>query len=342
VTADKAHVATRRSPKARPSRCASLDEKLAALRQAKLAPESASGRRDLELALGDRSWLVVSEAASFIGEHRLEGHTEALLGVHARFAEDGAKVDPGCRAKEAALTALDLLELLDPSPFLAAIRYHQLEPVLGGRVDTAGSLRVRALFGLYRTFHPDRSLYAGELFADPNPHVRAGAARAVGEYADRPSGGLLVHKLQAGDDDSVVLAECAASLTSLAEEFALTLLASMLERGREAGREVAALALGQSRSPRGVATLLAWIEHANGRDFELGLRALGLSRLEPARAFLLEVVRDGSPVRARAAVEALGVHHYDGELWARVERAAAENARVELAPVLEQIARRRT
>jgi HEAT repeat protein len=326
---------------ARALRRRSLDEKLAALRQAKEDPESPSGRRELGLALEDRNWLVVSEAASFIGEHKLHGHNESLLGIQARFAQDGAKVDPGCRAKEAALTALDLLELLDPSPFLAAIRYRQLEPVLGGRVDTAGSLRLRALFGLYRTFHPDRSLYAGELFADPNPHVRAGVARAIAEYADRPSGGLLVQKLCSGDDDPVVWSECAASLTVLADEFALTLFASMLERGPEGAREVAALALGQSKSPGGVAALLTWIEHANGPDFELGLRALGLSRLEPARAFLLEVVREGSPARARAAAAALAVHYYDRELWARVEQAAAANPDAGLAPVLEDITRHR-
>lgn len=100
--------------------------------------------------------------------------------------------------------------------------------------------------------------------------------------------------------------------------------------------------MGQSKSPAGVATLLAWIDHANGRDFEFGVRALGLSRQESARAFLLDLVQDGSPTRARAAVEALGVHHYDRVLWARVERAAVANVRAELAPVLDQIARRRT
>jgi HEAT repeat protein len=327
---------------ARSTRASSFDARLEAVRRARADPRGESAERDLRIALGDKSWLVVSEAAAVVAEHRLEGFKGALLAIWPRFVENPVKTDPGCRAKEAALTALDQLEILEPDPFLAAIRYRQFEPVAGGRIDTAGGVRVRALSALLRQLHPDASLFAGELMADAEPQVRAGVARALGYYGDRAAGALLVHQLRAGDPEPIVIGESAVSLLSVAGEFGLQVVRSLLDSDDEVMSEAAALALGQSRDPPAIAALIEWVEQVvPERDIELGVRALGLSRVESARTYLLGLVREGSPARARAAVEALAVHHYDEQLMARMQQAAAENRAARLAPVIERVLRAR-
>jgi HEAT repeat protein len=116
------------------------------------------------------------------------------------------------------------------------------------------------------------------------------------------------------------------------------LLSSLLERGDDLRREAAALALGQSKDPAVVSVLIEWLASvAYDKDFDLGVRALGLSRSEPARRFLLELVEDGSPQRARRAVEALAVHSYDQELLGRVRRAAAANRRAKLGDLVDRL-----
>ena len=319
------------------SRRRSLEDKLETIRQLRQDPHSETATRELRRALSDNSWLLVSEAAALIGEHALDAHRDGLLEVWPRFAEKGAKTDPGCRAKEAALTALDNLELLDPDPFLAAIRFRQFEPVAGGRVDTAGGVRLRALAALLRLVHEDASLYAGELLADPDPQVRAGVARLLGQGGGPGLAGLLVYKLRAGDEDPVVLSESASSLLLLAPDFGTALLGSLLQQGSELMRATAALALGQDNRESVVAVLIAWLQNATwDGDFELGVRALGVSRLEPAREFLLGVVKGSSLMRARMAVQALAVHAYDRTLQDRVRAAAARSRHAELSKVVDR------
>ena len=315
--------------------------RLAALAGVKADPGSEPSRKELERALADDSWLVVATAAELIGEHALEGFRHALTAVFPRFVEKGAKGDPGCRAKAAALTALDRLEGLDPDPFLAAVRFKQMEPAPGGAVDTAGGVRQRALFALLRQRHPDAPLYAGELLTDENAHVRAGVCQALAHYGDPAAAALLVHKLHAGDEDPVVLSEAAAGLLGAAPEFALPLFDAWLRDDDITRRECAALSLGQSRHPEAVGKLLVWLDEiAWDKDIELGFRALGLSRDERARRYLLDEVEQGSRLRAERALEALAVHAYDEQLLARIREAAAKNHGARLEKALGRLLRR--
>lgn len=322
-------VATRKRP--------NPDVEAEALRALEGDLESSESLSRLRAGLEHRHWMVVTTAAEIVARHALPGLERELKAVWARFADNGAKVDPGCRAKDAALTALDRLETLDPDPFLVAARYRQLEPVMGGSVDTAGGVRQRALSGLFRTLHPDAALYAGELLADPSPDVRGGVIHAIAHYRDPSSLALLAHKLRAGDPDPAVFAEAAAALLAVAFEFALPVFVGWLRDSDASRRETAALALGQSRHPDAIGALLAWVEDAAwDGDIDLGLRALGLSRDERARSYLLDVVEHAVAPRARKAVEALAVHRYDADLSARVRRAAAANTGADLARVVER------
>jgi hypothetical protein len=285
----------------------------------------------VKAALKDSNWLIVSEAAKLVVQLSLRDLASELLEVWPRFCKNAVKCDPGCRAKEAALTALDHSEWLDPDPFLAAVRYQQFEPALGGKMDTAGGLRVRALLALFRMTHSQAALYAGELMADSDPQVRAGVARGIGHYEDRNSMGLLAFKLRAADADPMVLLECASALLATDLVYGLGLLTPCLAARDEVMRETAALALGQNRDGRSIQVLLDWLESgAVDRDHDLGIRALGLSRHELARRYLLNIVEKGSLSHARAAVEALCVHRYDPQLSKLVIDAATQRGDLSL------------
>jgi hypothetical protein len=121
----------------------SLDAALAALRAARELDEERA-RGVLIEGLGHKSWMVVAEAAAAAQELGGQELVEPLGQVWERFSRDGTKTDPGCRAKQAALDALDHLYVMEPGYFLPAIDYRQMEPVFGGRADTAGGVRVRA------------------------------------------------------------------------------------------------------------------------------------------------------------------------------------------------------
>jgi HEAT repeat protein len=314
----------------------SLDSALAAVRAARELDEDGAHGALLK-GLEHRSWLVVAEAAAAAQELGLTDLIGPLARVWECFSRDGTKTDPGCRAKLAALDALDHLEAMDPDYFLPAVDYRQMEPVYGGRADTAGGARVRALFALHRMSHPDAVLLTGKLLGDPEAPVRSGSAQALSNYGSRESASLLILKLRVGDEDPMVLVECCAALMNLAPEVGLPVMAEHLRGDEDQLCEAAALALGQSPRVEAAACLIEWVEaHRYAPRLQLGLRALGLSRLEPARCYLLEQIANGSQSVAESALFALGTHHYDEGLRTRAAAAVAKNSRARLGAVLER------
>ena len=323
---------------ARPTRAANIDDKIDALKRIRQGASPELTKLILDASLKDTNWLIVSEACATIVQLSLRDFNQLLLEIWPRFIENAVKRDPGCRAKEAALKALDYAELLDPDPFLTAIRYKQFEPVLGGKVDTAGALRVRSLQALLRMSHSKAALFAGELMADSDAQVRAGAAQAIGFYANTSSSALLTYKLREGDDDPAVLLECALALLSTDAEFGLGILVPNLSGKNALNRETAALALGQCRDTRATQALLEWTEGiAIDEDHNLAIRALGLSRDESARRYLFGLVESGAMVRARAAVEALAVHRYDRQLTQLVRNTALRRGNADLREFVERV-----
>src|SRR5947209_17097273 len=107
---------------------ASLDEKLAALRELRgqsFAPEQ---KAELRERIGDRSNLVVAAAAAIAGENTLVELARDLEAAFDRFLAHPLKDDKLCRAKIAIVQALDRMEHREPDVFLKAARHVQLEP----------------------------------------------------------------------------------------------------------------------------------------------------------------------------------------------------------------------
>jgi len=129
-------------------------------------------------ALNDKSYLVVARAATLAGERLLHELIADLMYAYARFLQDPVKRDPTCKAKQAIARALVQLECQDLGFYRAGIAYRQLEPVWGGRADTATDLRCSCAMGLAASGHPRAVAELTGLLNDPEAPVRSGATRS--------------------------------------------------------------------------------------------------------------------------------------------------------------------
>src|SRR5437879_2771137 len=156
----------------------SFEQQLAALDELRQqAPEAAI--EPLRKALAHRNNYVVAKAADLVSKFRLSELIPELVAAFDRFFADPIKSDPQCWAKNALSRALVALEYEDAAVFLRGMRHIQLEPVWGGRSDTAGALRATCALALVQCRSmPETGLLAClmELFSDKDKSVRAEAA----------------------------------------------------------------------------------------------------------------------------------------------------------------------
>jgi HEAT repeat protein len=304
-------------------KASSLERQLAAL---EAAPHEA-----LRVALREGPAALAARAAQIVRARAIDfttsGLADDLVTAFRRFAaeRDPVKKDPGCRAKLAALEALDYGCYDEAAPFLEATRLVQQEPAWGPPVDTATGVRARGVLALARLGHPDLPLAAGTLLADPASPVRQAAAEALAASRDRSAAGLLLLRWRLGDEDPQVVLACMTGALGLATDQALPRLADALAGADAAARELAALALGQSGRDDALDLLLADLESPPLSERTGTLRALGLHRSERALAALLEVIATGVPSIARAAIAALSPRRFDPKVRERAQEATARN-----------------
>jgi len=309
-----------------------LEELLDRLAEETRDPSSERAESALRVALGHRSSYLVAQAAASIRDHRLPGFAKELDAALERFFEQGVKRDPGCRAKLAIVEAMDATDSPAHAPFERAARHVQPEPVWGSTEDTAPALRSRAVLALARGGYPDLLLLAGELLADPVPGVRLNALNAIAAHGDRAGAALAQLKVRLGDEDPLVTAAAMAALLALAPDVALPTLTTYVEGEDEMLRELALIALGESKRAEALDVLLTRLEGSvRTADRATVFTALALHRSEPALRVLL-VWAGAHPSDARAALEALSVRRFEVDVVARIEEAAQPNA-----PLFEEL-----
>ncbi len=256
--------------------------------------------------------MVAAGVARVVREQSLADFAGDLVFAFRRFVVDGVKADPGCRAKLAALEALDFGGHDEVDVFLEATRYVQLEPAWGPPVDSADGVRSRGVLALARVWYPQLSVVAGSLLADPASPVRQSAAEALASTGEPVHAGALALRWSVGDEDPLVLLACMTGLLVLAPDYALPRLRKALFGADDGGREMAALALGQSTRSEALDLLLEHLEAAPvARERAATLRALGLQRNDRAIAALLNVVTTGSVADAEAALAGLRTRRFD-------------------------------
>ena len=250
----------------------------------------------LKKALADRHFLVVSRAASLAGEKLLHELIPDLLSAFARFVQDPVKRDPRCKAKNAIARALVTLECQDIAFFQNGIAYRQLEPVWGGRADTATDVRCSCAMGLAASGYLRAVAELTGLLNDPEAPVRCGAARAISCGNPFEAEAVLRLKVQIGDGEPQVLGECFGALLTIAPEYSLPFVAGFLRAKDQALQEYAALAFrGIARQPGALKLLRdAWDELVTTEARGALIRAAALHRSDAAFDWLLAIIETGT------------------------------------------------
>jgi HEAT repeat protein len=230
--------------------------------------------------------------------------TPDLVATYDRFFIDAEKSDPQCWAKNALSRTLAEFAYEDSAVFIQGLRHIQMEPVWGGRSDTAGTLRAtcaQALVGCRDLREAELLALLLDLFRDKDKAVRVEAARAIAQVGSDAAVLLLRLRAVLGNDDPETLAACFLGVLTLQGATAVAWVEQFLAPGDEVAAE-AALALGQTRTSEALAALRkALTEHRDSWFCGVLLTAIALTRREEGFQSLLELVRDES----RLAVEAI-------------------------------------
>lgn len=306
-----------------------FEEQIAALEDLRQQPEAAR-IENLRRALAHRNNFLVAKAADLAREFRVAQLVPELLSAFNRFFENPEKTDPQCWAKNALSRTLAALEYQEYEVFLRGMRHIQMEPVWGGRSDTAGTLRATCAFALV----PCRSLtekdlleHLVDLFADKDKNVRAEVVRAV-EQVGSPSASLLL-RLRAvlGADEPDVLGACYSGVLRIEGSRAIPWVQRFLATGDDSAAE-AALALSGTHTVEGFQALRECLVKATDPWWRsVLLSAISLSRQDKAVEFLLELVRTES-LDAEAAIEAVLRSGPSQEVIGRLEKLVTGNPRL--------------
>jgi len=308
-----------------------LEAQLAELNKLRVNPISEAAIEKLRQALASKTNHVTAKAAKIIGEYEIEQLEGDLVSAFERFIAKPWKADEGCAAKTAIADALYRMGCRQEKLYLQGIRHIQLEPVFGGKEDTAAKLRVVCALGLVRMNYPQVMTELADLLADPELDTRIGAVRAI-KYSGQEAGiPLLRFKARVGDENAEVLHECFTVLLALSPESSLPFVAGFLDDDEMTVCEAAALALGESRLAEAFDILKAsWEKRLDPNLRQTEMLAMALLRHEKAMDFLLSLVADRSPAMARDALVALSMYREDEEVWRRIERLVEARGDIDL------------
>ncbi|KAF3884118.1 MULTISPECIES: hypothetical protein [Nostocales] len=299
-----------------------LEETLSVLTQIRENPLDERAIAILRQTLKSKYSIAVARAAKIIGELAISNLLPDLVEAFERMMVNPAQTDPGCVAKKEIAETLYRLDSPQESLFLQGIHHIQMEPVWGGKEDTAAILRGICALGLVRMNYPDVMNELADLLADSKPEARVAAAKAIAYTANAQGVPLLRLKVRMGDKAPQVLSECFIALLQLASVQSLPLIASFLVTSEEQVCELAALALGESRLNEAFLILKNWWEKTiNAQLRRTGLLAIAMLRQDCALEFLLSLIEEGKIVDAKDAIAALSIYRENTELWQQVKRA---------------------
>lgn len=275
----------------------------------------------LQQVIGSKFAVAVAQAAKLVHEHSLVQLIPDLVSAFDRFLVKPAETDANCHAKAGIVDALYRLEHREETVFLKGIRHVQMEPVWGGKVDTAPKLRGICAMGLVRMNYAGVLVELADLLADPESPARIAAARAIA-YSGNPNGVPLLRLRARVGDEPEVLSECLVALLNLDGDRSLNFVASFLDTPQPQTQELVGLVLGESRLPAAFHVLRQWWEKTREPSLRrTGLLAIATLRQDEPIDFLLSLIETGISRDAQDAITALEIYRDDQPLWQRVEMA---------------------
>ncbi|NIA15554.1 MAG: hypothetical protein GWP08_15945 [Nitrospiraceae bacterium] len=302
------------------ARKSAVEERLARLQRLEDDPASAEGRRDLRKALQAASRTMVASAARIVATYQLNDLAPDLEAAFDRFMTNPLRTDKGCIAKLGIVDALDRMDAGGEEVFLKGIRHVQMEPVYGGKADTASNLRGNCGLALAQLGHPEVLYELTTLLMDPEHQARRAAVKALTYLARQESELLLRMKALSGDPEPDVVAECLSGLVEIDAGQSLPFVARFLDGDDPVMLEGAALAMAGSRKVEAFGLLRnCWMETVDQRVRRLLVLPIALTRQDEALEFLFEVIEDAGREMAMAAIEGVGLYVGDADARTRIQ-----------------------
>ena len=306
-----------------------FEEQIAALDALRNAPEQA--RLDpLRKALTNRNNFIAAKAADLIREFGLRELIPDLLKAFDRFFDHSEKSDPQCWAKNAISRALAALEFQEPDVLLRGMRHIQMEPVWGGRSDTAGTLRATCALALVQCrslTETDLLVHLIDLVPDKDKAVRAEIMRAIEQVGSSSAALLLRQRSMLGNDEPEVLGACYGGILRIEGTRAIPWVARFLATADDSAGE-AALAMAGTHSTEAFEALRNALADASDPWFRsVLLSAIALTRQEAAINFLLDLVKNES-LDAESAITALCGSAPSEDLIESLKKLTAGNPRL--------------
>ena len=312
-----------------------FDDQMAALDALKGQPLDADSLELIKKSIASRSNFLVAKAARLAEENELADLVPAIIAAFERYFVNAEKTDPQCWAKNALSRALSKLGCKDKDVFLRGLHHHQMEPVWGGRSDTAGTLRANcahALMGCDGLIAQDVLLLLLDLLTDADKQVRVEAVRAIGQLDEMAVPVLRLRAmLSVKDPEEIeVLSACFSVLLGIDRDASIPFVARSLVRGDDAAGE-AAFALAETRHPAALeAMMAARLQPANDPWFAgVLLSAIALTRLPQAINYLIGII-ESEDREAPEVIEALLKSSPGPELRARIEQVVEETGSTRL------------
>ena len=292
-----------------------------------------AGRSDVNVQtlrqiLRKQNGMVVARAAGLIAEWNESSLNPELVECFYRLNEDGPTDDPQCWGKTAIIKSLSDLAWQETNIYQLGCKTLQLEPVRGGKEDTAVALRVASLNALMQCATVDTSLLMAllaDLLADESKRVRQEAASLCAYAPPAMATPLLRLKIHLGDTETRVLGTCFDTLLILMPSSDSIELVYSFTHSTGALQAEALASLASSQLPDAV--LLATTSFTHLVDSQLRrilLSSFGISPTEEAQSFLLEQLVEPLP-EASWALQALEAKFHDDALYEKVKRIVSEH-----------------
>jgi hypothetical protein len=226
--------------------------------------------------------------------------------------------------------ALGALEYQDAEVFLRGMRHIQMEPVWGGRSDTAGTLRATCALALVQCrslTELDLLAHLVELLGDKDKAVRTEVVRAITQVGSMPASLLLRLRAVLGGDEPEVLGACYSGVLQIEGVSAISWVSRFLAAAGDSAAE-AALAIAGTHSVEGFDVLKECFAKAADPWFRsVLLSSIALTRQDAALEFLLDRV-EAESLDAEAAIEAVLRSIPPPHVIQRLEKLVAGNPRL--------------
>ena len=287
--------------------------------------------------------IVVVQAAKLAAEWQVEALVPALETAFYRLSENGQEEDPQCWGKVALVKALHALAWQGADVYVQGCKAVQLEPVYGGKEDSAAPVRsasFRALVQLPAVATATIMTTLADLLVDESANVRAEAARSSIYCPAELTQPLLRLKIRTGDADSRVVGTCFDALLVVAPTEETVDLVLEYTHSKDALQAEALAALASSAVPEAVAAVTkSYPTLADAQVQRVVFTSLGASPTEQAFDFLCHLLGFAPLPEATWALDALKSQLYgdraeavadrvqvrrDSELLCRFQRFLAE------------------